>query len=417
MGLESFFGILPPRLFYSSERLEPESLPIPPKVTMVWRGARKDALSVRVGASVLTGENMAKGSSVFVSLATGGVEAVEEAKDYDGVPVVSVSVAAMAKDRIHPDFSPIENPLEMDGPDLLGALLRAGTPGLSLAAAYEVRTVILSAVDPDPDGLAPLQAFAECEDLALVCEVFRKALGASRVLVAVPAGLAGGVASVPGVEVVDVPLRYPSAIPALLAQRAGGVLLEERSGGVVGETFVIGFDVAVEAVGALRAGKPLLEKIVTAVLPRGQRRNFRLRIGSPLSRLFEQSGTEIPAGSKLIDGGALRGVAVYSGEQPVRPQTSCVVLQDPEDVHFYSTANCMACGKCNEVCPAGLDVSMMARMAQYGLFDSAERLRPEDCLECGLCAYVCPAHRPLLQLIQRVKMALRERTLAGASLS
>jgi electron transport complex protein RnfC len=50
-----------------------------------------------------------------------------------------------------------------------------------------------------------------------------------------------------------------------------------------------------------------------------------------------------------------------------------------------------------------LDINLIARYAEFSLFEKALDLGGNDCFECGLCAYVCPAARSLVQLVRLAK--------------
>ena len=51
-------------------------------------------------------------------------------------------------------------------------------------------------------------------------------------------------------------------------------------------------------------------------------------------------------------------------------------------------------------CPASIQVHLVNRYAEFGLFEKAKHYSPEACHECGLCSYVCPSQRSLVQLMR-----------------
>jgi Na+-translocating ferredoxin:NAD+ oxidoreductase RnfC subunit len=52
---------------------------------------------------------------------------------------------------------------------------------------------------------------------------------------------------------------------------------------------------------------------------------------------------------------------------------------------------CIACGQCEEVCPARLMPQVIHKALYEDAPDRAEALGVDRCIGCGLCAYVCPS--------------------------
>ncbi len=48
----------------------------------------------------------------------------------------------------------------------------------------------------------------------------------------------------------------------------------------------------------------------------------------------------------------------------------------------------------------------LASYVHSGKWDELKRLNIDDCIECGCCAYVCPAGIPLVQLIRMGKVQM-----------
>jgi Na+-translocating ferredoxin:NAD+ oxidoreductase subunit C len=71
----------------------------------------------------------------------------------------------------------------------------------------------------------------------------------------------------------------------------------------------------------------------------------------------------------------------------------------------YEPEPCIRCGKCVELCPAGLLPAHLERVAMRGQM-ADEKVSYLACVECGTCAYVCPAHRELVQWIRMARHTL-----------
>jgi electron transport complex protein RnfC len=74
---------------------------------------------------------------------------------------------------------------------------------------------------------------------------------------------------------------------------------------------------------------------------------------------------------------------------------------------------CIRCAKCVQVCPMNLEPYLLMTLSEMDLFEKAEKEGITDCMECGSCSFICPAGRALLDYIRLgkstvIKMA-RER--------
>ena len=93
MGMKSFLGILPPRIYYGMADVPIEELPMPGRAILLESGMMPDDLVTRVGATVLTGENLARrGRSPFLSTVTGTVLEIDTRPGTDGRDQVTVTI-------------------------------------------------------------------------------------------------------------------------------------------------------------------------------------------------------------------------------------------------------------------------------------------------------------------------------------
>jgi electron transport complex protein RnfC len=54
----------------------------------------------------------------------------------------------------------------------------------------------------------------------------------------------------------------------------------------------------------------------------------------------------------------------------------------------------------------GLEPYLLMTLTEKSLFEKAEKEKITDCMECGSCSYVCPAGRPLLDYIRLGKSSV-----------
>jgi electron transport complex protein RnfC len=299
--------------------------------------------------------------------------------------------------------------------ELRDAITRAGFSALNAVsqdpeAWPKVDVLIISALDQDPHGLANQQTFRDhIDQMGEAVELLSRATEASQCVLAVPENLAGIVGKIPSGthRVVLVPPVYPNGYKEVLAKRYGaGTLLRGKNGGVVGDTLVVSVEDAVGMLSCLSSGRPITEKTVTFTNGTGTQKNYKVRIGTPISFLLETTGVTPQPKGKVIVNGIMGGYACFSDEQPIGSDTMSVSVQSPSNVAFFRDTACTNCGKCNTVCPVDLEVNLLGRFSEYNVFDKCRTFGAENCIECGLCAYVCPARRPLVHLITHAKQVI-----------
>ena len=160
---------------------------------------------------------------------------------------------------------------------------------------------------------------------------------------------------------------------------------------------------------AVRYGKPLYERVVT-ITGNGINKpaNMSIRIGTLMSDVVEQCGGLVDGAVKVIAGGPMMGFAQWTIDVPVVKGTSGIlVLTEAEYVSSDDYTACIRCGSCIDVCPMGLNPSMLSILSEKGFFEEAKDYNLFDCFECGSCAYVCPSKRPMVQFIRLAKSQVK----------
>ncbi|GEM_PF-1323205 len=418
MELRSFFGILPPRLPYPDISVPVESLPMPEKIALLFPETESGDVAVRVGEDVRTGQDMAReGKGPFVSTVSGRVEGIETFTGPHGRDRVVVAISADSRDAFDPSLKKIEDFSQKDPWELREAVNRSGFTDLSAISRNPtlwppVEVLVVSALDRDILSLANQQTFRDrADDLHQGIQLLVRASEARHSVLAVPKHLEAMAAKIsPGpAKAVPVSPFYPNGLPAMLARNCGaGLLMKGDYRGLSGNTLVVSVEHAMAMAECLQGGKPFLEKRVTFSSGQaGGFKNLLVRIGTPLDHILQAVGAALEPQGKLIVNGILCGYACFSDRLPVTPQTDAVHVQGSREVFFYDNAPCINCGKCNAICPVGLEVNLLGRLSEYGMTERCRDLGVENCIDCGLCAYLCPAHRPLVQLLARAKEALR----------
>jgi len=418
MGLRSFFGILPPKLFYKDVSAPVEPLPVPEKITLLWHRRTPSDLTVGVGARVETGQDLARnGKGPFVSTVTGSVDEVSTFLGVDSREYLAIQISADQKDSFDPSLPVVEDLSEANPQTLRTSVNRAGFTALTSVIRDPrvwpaIDALIISVLDLDPLSIVNQQIFRDNTDqVQAAVELLARTTEASRCVLAVPDNLAGMASKVPtgAATVAMVPPVYPNGLPEILAKNHGaGLLMKTYDAGFAGNTVVVSLEHALAMVSSLQTGRPMLEKTVTFSSEKGELQNFRVRIGTPVGEILKQASVKAQPKGKLILNGTMRGYACFSEEQPITATTESVHVQEPSEVFYFQNTQCTNCGKCNTVCPVDLEVNLLGRLSEYGIYDKCRGLGIENCVECGLCGYVCPARRPLVQFLTRAMQGLSE---------
>ncbi|RJQ44019.1 MAG: electron transport complex subunit RsxC [Nitrospiraceae bacterium] len=211
------------------------------------------------------------------------------------------------------------------------------------------------------------------------------------------------------IEVCSLEIKYPQGAEKMLIKAIKG--REVPSKGLPMDVGVVvqNIGTALAVYEAVRYGKPLIERVVT-VTGNGikEPNNLMVRIGTLMSDVIEQCGGLVEGAVKVISGGPMMGFAQWSLDVPVTKGTSGILVLTadeyaPSDEYFA----CIRCGRCVDVCPMGLNPSMLSILAEKGFYEEAKDYNLFDCFECGSCAFVCPAKRPMVQFMRLAKSQVK----------
>lgn len=140
--------------------------------------------------------------------------------------------------------------------------------------------------------------------------------------------------------------------------------------------------------------------------------NLRVPFGTPAVQLLRRCGLLMDP-TVVVFGDMMTGRAAVDPAAPILPGVTCLLaLTAPphpaEDV-------CVGCGRCVQVCHAGLMPDAIVRQEATGRPERIARLHPEDCDGCGACSAVCPASIELSARVAAAGRRLTERAAAAAS--
>jgi len=196
----------------------------------------------------------------------------------------------------------------------------------------------------------------------------------------------------PGVSVRRLATRYPQGGEKQLIQAVTG--REVPSGKLPIDLGFVVLNVATAAAvaDAVELGKPLVERIVTVTGRVAKPANLLVPIGTKAGDAIEFCGG-LTGDARVVLGGAMMGMCATGPEAPITKGVGGIVAFSPEEAP--DPTPCIRCGRCAQVCPAGLVPYEMEAYILAHRLDRAEAIGVMDCILCGCCSYICPARRTL----------------------
>lgn len=202
--------------------------------------------------------------------------------------------------------------------------------------------------------------------------------------------------------------RYPQGAEKMLIRTLTG--REVPPGKLPADAGCIVMNVASVAFVAryLKSGMPLIKKRVTVDGSSVKEpKNVEVLIGTPIQEVFDFCGGFTSEPGKLIMGGPMMGVALYSLDTPVLKNTNALLALSEAEGQIPEESACIRCGRCVKACPMNLLPFDLDRLVKANSYDDIDKYHIMDCIECGSCVYACPAKRMIVQSIRLGKDKLR----------
>lgn len=218
------------------------------------------------------------------------------------------------------------------------------------------------------------------------------------------------------VEIIAVPSLYPAGGEKQLIRVLTGIEIPHgQLGGEFGvQCFNTGTAHAVHR--AIRAGEPLVSRIVTLTGNAEKPGNYEVLVGTPIEHLLPLMGPR-PDTDRFILGGPMMGFALSNLSVPIAKGSNCIIAASPTLFPPpEAELPCIRCGECARACPAELQPFELYWYSRSRNFGKAQEYHLFDCIECGCCGYVCPSHIPLVDYYRFAKGEIwaRERESAAA---
>lgn len=162
---------------------------------------------------------------------------------------------------------------------------------------------------------------------------------------------------------------------------------------------------------AVEDGTPQTTAVVTVA---GDGVQAPLHIEAPLGvtvgGLLEQCGA-FGVIQRVVAGGVMTG-RIAGPQSPLHPGITALTAQAVITEPPHTT--CTGCGRCAQVCPAGLAPFYLYRVAKKSTLPQLEELGGWQCMECGCCSYVCPSGLPLAACTRWIRRTLEAAEKKGA---
>ncbi len=282
---------------------------------------------------------------------------------------------------------------------------------LSPPPGKSIDTLIINGVECEPYLTADHRLMLENpDDIILGMEIIAFALGVKEFMIGIETNKPDAIKIMEekGCNVLRLKVRYPQGAEKQLIDAATG--REVPTGGLPLDVGVVVQNVGTAAAvaKAVRDGEPSLRRIVT-VTGKGvvSQANYDVCVGTLFSDLIEESGGYTEDVERLVSGGPMMGISLFTDGVPVTKGTSGILAMTGSEVRDVSEGPCIKCGKCVDACPLNLTPNMIALASENGKWSLAEEYGALNCMACGTCSYVCPAGRYLVHYIKRAQEAIR----------
>ena len=393
---------------------------------------------VQAGQEVVRGEPIGRADGFFSlpvhAPVTGVVRAVEPRMTASGAMVTSVVIHTHPSSDQQVLYRTPQDVAALSGKALIQAIQDAGIAGMG-GATFPAHVKLAP-----PEG-AVIDTFiangAECEpyltcdhrtmleqphDVIAGVRLAMRACGAPRAIIGVEdnkpdaiRALRAALRPEDAITVEAVVTKYPQGAEGTLIYALLGreIPIGQRTSAIG----ALGSNVMTLAyIGRLlHVGEGFIERVVTVTGPGVARPgNYLVPLGTPLRFLLEYTGAHGNE-REIVLGGPMMGPAIASLDVSITKGTSGVLVLGAAEIATRSARShpCIKCGECVQVCPKGLNPSMLGMLAAQRDYDTmVGHYHLDECFDCGCCSYVCPSNIPLAQQFRIAKGVLRKRAAA-----
>lgn len=384
---------------------------------------------VEKGDRVLVGQKIGEAagfiSSNIISSVSGTVKVIEKRLTVSGNMIESIVIENDNLYETIEGFGKERDYKKLDKAEIRGIVKEAGIVGLG-GAGFPTQ-VKLTPKDDSKIEYVIVNA-AECEpyltsDYRMMIEEPEKIIGGLKIILSLFDNAKGIIAVEDNkpeaikiltnlasredrIEVRVLKTKYPQGGERhLIYVTTGRMLNSKKLPSDVG-CVVDNVDTVIAIYNAVAKSIPLIRRIVTVSGDAVQNpQNFNVAIGIDYWELLDAAGGFTDRPEKIVSGGPMMGVAMYTCNVPVTKVTSAL-LGFLKDAAAVEESPCIRCGRCVEKCPLQLMPFQLAALAVRSDEESFVKLDGLECCGCGCCTYVCPAKRSLAQSIMQTRNSI-----------
>ena len=384
---------------------------------------------VKLGQKI--GEAAAPVSAPVHASVSGKVVAIEPRLNNLGNMVTSVIIENDFKDTLADTVFPA--PAEaLESPEQIADLIReagiVGMGGATFPTAFKITsgwgkvdTVIINGAECEPYITSDHRTMLEHpEELLKGIELIMRACKVDKAYFGIELNKKFAIellnfkgAKEMGIEIVPLKCQYPQGAEKTLIQTITG--REVPPGGLPAQVGCAVFNTftSYSVYRACYEGMPAIERVVTVSGSAiAEPKNVKVRVGTSMQWVFEQTGGFAKEPWKIIMGGPMMGLAQYDLNVPCGKGTAALLAFAEDEDKTVDDPVCIRCGQCIQACPMNLQPIYMYIYEEKGDIEMLQKLNITDCVECGACTYICPGRLHLTHAFKTGKAKLQAYTAA-----
>ncbi|MBE6904570.1 MAG: electron transport complex subunit RsxC [Ruminococcaceae bacterium] len=389
---------------------------------------------VNIGDKVKVGQKIAD-SDAFVaapihSSVSGEVIAIEPRNCTNGSKVASIVIQNDHLDTKTDEIITVENKSheELTPQEIIKVAKNAGIVGMG-GATFPTYVKLQSALDKGIDTLiingAECEPYITCDHRAMIeyprpiaggIKLIAQCIKPKNIFVAIEDNKEDAIATMRAVltgtniQVVELKSKFPQGGEKQLIKAITRIETPPGKLPVDVGCAVFNVDTCAALFRAANNNLPVIQRVVTVSgTCINSPKNLLVRIGTPVSELFEYCGGFKEEPKKIVVGGPMMGLAQHSMDIPVVKGFSAVLAFSKNDDDYVKNPTCIRCGRCVSACPVRLMPNYINMFVQKDELDKCEQYNALDCIECGSCSFICPARLYLTQNIRLAKLKINEK--------
>ncbi|MCD7770325.1 MAG: electron transport complex subunit RsxC [Oscillospiraceae bacterium] len=379
---------------------------------------------VKLGQKI--GEAKAPVSAPVHASVSGKVVAIEPRLNNLGNMVTAVIIENDFKDTPADDMFPA--PAEaLENPEQIADLIReagiVGMGGATFPTAFKITsgwgkvdTVIINGAECEPYITSDHRTMLEHPDELLKgIELIMRACKVDHAYFGIELNKKFAIdllnfkgAKAMGIEIVPLKCQYPQGAEKTLIKTITG--REVPPGGLPAQVGCAVFNTftSYSVYRACYEGWPAIERVVTVSGSAiAQPKNVKVRVGTSMEWVFEQTGGFAKEPWKIIMGGPMMGIAQYDLAVPCGKGTAALLAFAEDEDRNIENPTCIRCGQCIDACPMNLQPIYLYMYEEKGDLEMLQKLNITDCVECGACTYICPGRLHLTHAFKTGKAKLQ----------